>query len=272
MPDFSNRSYKAELLDADFIPKNDLIQNLKELNFINTYLGGHECVIKSFEKFIKIINTDNSKNIINTDKNINSKNIEINKNTINIINIENINNNENIVFSKIIEICEIGSGGGDNLFALSKYLSKKRYKYTLTGVDMKADCINYAQNTYPDIEFIESDFRKVNLKTKPDVFFNSLFCHHFTDESLVEMFRWMYSNSNHGFIVCDLHRHPLAYYSIKFLTMLFSKSYLVKNDAPLSVLRGFTKAEIKDLIHKAGITQYSLKWQWAFRWSLIVYK
>ena len=53
---------------------------------------------------------------------------------------------------------------------------------------------------------------------------------------------------------------------------LFSKSYLVKNDAPLSVLRGFKKNEWKNIFEKAGIKNYSIKWKWAFRYLIVVFK
>ena len=115
-----------------------------------------------------------------------------------------------------------------------------------------------------------SDYKKVHFKSKPDIIFCSLFCHHFKDDELVCMFRWMHDNSVLGFFINDLHRHPLAYHSIRMLTTLFSKSYLVKNDAPLSVLRGFKKRELVALLNKAGISNYTIRWKWAFRWLVIV--
>jgi hypothetical protein len=78
--------------------------------------------------------------------------------------------------------------------------------------------------------------------------------------------QWMHRNSTHGFFINDLHRHPLAYYSISLLTRLFSKSYLVKNDAPISVLRGFTRDDWKRIFRDAGLDNYSCHWRWAFRW------
>jgi hypothetical protein len=71
-----------------------------------------------------------------------------------------------------------------------------------------------------------------------------------------------------GFFINDLHRHPLAYHSIRLLTRTFSKSYLVKNDAPLSVRRGFRRGEWQRLLHDAGITGYTCSWRWAFRWLI----
>jgi hypothetical protein len=80
------------------------------------------------------------------------------------------------------------------------------------------------------------------------------------------MLVWMNENASVGFFINDLHRHPLAYHFIKITSKFFSKSYLVKNDAPLSVLRGFKKIEWKQLLRKAGLENASVKWRWAFRY------
>ena len=78
----------------------------------------------------------------------------------------------------------------------------------------------------------------------------------------------MKQKSSTGFFINDLQRHPFAYYSIKWITKLFSRSYLVKNDAPLSVARGFTKKEWKKIFNSAGINNFSIKWKWAFRYLI----
>jgi hypothetical protein len=46
---------------------------------------------------------------------------------------------------------------------------------------------------------------------------------------------------------------------------------LVKNDAPISVERGFKKKEWVQLSQQAGIEDVLIQWEWAFRY-LIVYK
>jgi hypothetical protein len=103
---------------------------------------------------------------------------------------------------------------------------------------------------------------------KPDIIFASLFCHHFTDEELIKMMAWMKENSNLGFFINDLHRNPISYRFIKFTSRLFSSSYLVKNDAPLSVLRGFKKQDWENILQQAGIINYTIQWKWAFRWLI----
>lgn len=229
MPDFSKRSYQKELLDRDNIPFDDIKQNMKELDFINTYLGGHQITIAGLQLLLK-------------------------KTT-----------------AQKITICEIGCGGGDNLSAIRKWCSKKNIKVKLIGIDINLNCIAYAKSRKEneEIEFITSDYRSVHFTEKPDILFSSLFCHHFTDEELQQQFNWMKEQSQLGFFVNDLHRHFLAYHSIKILSLIFSKSYLVRNDAPLSVLRGFSKKELQNILQKGSVNSGQLKWKWAFRWLLI---
>jgi 2-polyprenyl-3-methyl-5-hydroxy-6-metoxy-1,4-benzoquinol methylase len=217
------RSYKKELLDQDNIPFDDIKQNLKELNTINTLLGGHSITLAGIKKLLP-------------------------------------------TSDKEIHIVEIGCGGGDNLAYLQKKL-KGNLKYT--GIDLKESCIDFAKKTYPTINFITNDYRQASFDKKPDIIFTSLFCHHFTDEQLIEQFTWLQANTRIGFIINDLQRHPLAFHSIKILTQLFSKSYLVKNDAPLSVARGFHKDELQRLLSKAKIEQIQILWKWAFRYLVV---
>lgn len=228
MPDFLQRSYQKELLDGDNIPFEDIKRNMQELEFINTYLGGHKITIDGITSLLA-----NQKN--NT-----------------------------------VIICEIGCGGGDNLKAVNHWCKSKDLEAKFIGIDINKDCIAYAKENCSGltVEFIISDYKEVKFEQKPDIIFSSLFCHHFTNEELVDQLNWMKENSTTGFFINDLHRHPLAYYSIKWLTTLFSKSYLVKNDAPLSVARGFKKEEIQNLGSLSTCNRVNIKWKWAFRWLI----
>lgn len=166
-------------------------------------------------------------------------------------------------------VCEIGCGGGDNLKAID---NETKNELSILGLDINPDCIHVARNLKwrNKTHFQTKDFWKSKFDALPDIIFCSLFCHHFKEDKLVVMFQWLSQNSRSGFFINDLHRHPLAFYTIKILTRLFSKSYLVKNDAPLSVRRGFKKKELESILDKAGISNYKLHWRWAFRWLIIV--
>lgn len=171
-----------------------------------------------------------------------------------------------------ISVCEIGCGGGDNLAAIVQWCRDHDVSITCTGIDMKKECIVVAQELAllsGITNWITSDYRSAVLETKPDIIFSSLFCHHFTDAELVEQLRWMQQNSHVGFFINDLQRNWLAYHSIRLLTAVFSRSYLVKYDAPVSVTRGFLKKEWERLCNEAGITNALVKWRWAFRYLII---
>lgn len=173
-----------------------------------------------------------------------------------------------------VTICEIGCGGGDNLFAIHKRYTRENIPVRFIGIDLNPECIAYAREKYAGIpcEWICSDYALVKWEDKkPDIIFSSLFCHHFTDEQLVFMLKWLRQYSNKGFFINDLHRHWLAYYLIKYITRFFSRSYLVKNDACLSVARSFRKEDWERLFREAGVGEYTISWQWAFRY-LVTYK
>jgi len=228
MIDLSHRSYQKELMDGDNIPFAAMEQTLKELNTINTRLGGHAITLRGIEQLAE------------------------NK--------------------KKLTVCEIGCGGGDNLFAIHKYCLKRNIQADFIGIDMNAECIAFAKQQYPDLpcQWICSDYALVRMENKPAIIFSSLFCHHFTNDEILEMLGWMKSNATLGFFINDLHRHWLAYHSIRLITANFSSSYLVKNDAPLSVRRGFTRKDWEGLMKRGGLEQYTIKWKWAFRWLITV--
>lgn len=174
---------------------------------------------------------------------------------------------------KSIHVCEIGCGDGNNLFVIEQWCTKNNIQFKCIGVDIKQECIDAAKNKYQNInaEWVASDYKLLQFNNKPDIIFSSLFCHHFTDEDLIEQLKWMQQNSSVGFFINDLQRNWFAYHSIKIITKLFFKSYLVKNDAPLSVARGFYKNEWQRILLSACLNNYEIDWKWAFRY-LITYK
>ncbi|MEP6684485.1 MAG: methyltransferase domain-containing protein [Parafilimonas sp.] len=172
---------------------------------------------------------------------------------------------------KSIHVCEIGCGDGNNLFQLYKWCKKNKIEFSCTGIDIKPECIETAKKDYviENAIWFAQDYKTVTFKTKPDIIFSSLFCHHFEDVQLIYQLQWMKQNSTIGFFINDLQRNWFAYHSIKIITQFFSTSYLVKNDAPLSVARGFHKKEWIRLLNEAGIKNYMVDWKWAFRYLII---
>ncbi|MCE7065897.1 methyltransferase domain-containing protein [Dyadobacter sp. CY326] len=226
---FKTRSQQKELLDQDEIPEQDLFQNLRELDFINHWLGGYDI---SFNALKKVIRPGSKYTLV-----------------------------------------DIGCGGGDTLKRISNWNERAGYELDLYGVDYKPVCIAYASENLKGkaVQLICDDYRHIFRHLKQvDIIHACLFCHHLAEAQLVELIRFALENRS-ILVINDLERNRLAYYSIKWLTQLFSKSYLVKNDAPLSVLRGFKKKEWLHILQKAGAVHFSIHNKWAFRHEVIVY-
>ena len=170
-----------------------------------------------------------------------------------------------------VKIVDVGCGGGDNMMEIAKWCQKRNIDVEIIGIDMKDTCITYARNNtkeYDNMRFITSDYRHVDESF--DIVHSCLFTHHLDDEQLNQYLSWSKKNSKLGAIINDLHRNYFAYHSIKILTAIFSKSYLVKNDACLSVLRSFKGKEWKEHSEKAGFEHCELHWNWAFRYTTIL--
>ena len=235
MPDLSFRSTEKELIDDLDLDNDALRQNLEELAIINQYLGGNQVTISGLETVLKA-----SKPTQTTYK-----------------------------------IADLGCGGGDMLMVIAKWARKKQLKTTLIGIDANDFMIEFAKKRtaqFPEITYLHQNiFAREFQEHSFDIVTMTLFCHHFDDESLVKLLKQLKQQSRVAIVINDIHRHWFAYHSIAWITKLLLKSYLVKNDAKLSVWRAFRKSDLENIIQKAGFTRFSIKWKWAFRWEVVLF-
>lgn len=186
-----------------------------------------------------------------------------------------------VVFSALKEvslqnsfhISDWGCGSGDVLRAVAQ--KWKNLNLNFVGIDATPAAVDFAnrKNSASNISFILADVLSKEIsELKFDIVLSTLFTHHFADDEWIMLVRKMMVCSRHAVIIDDLHRHWLPYYTIKLITKLLTNSRLAQNDGPLSVLKGFKRKELELLLQKAGIKNYTIKWMWAFRWQIILYK
>ncbi len=233
MPDFSKRSEGIEIMDDLQCSGEVVDQTLRELEIINTWLGGNQVTINGIGKLFEQIHS-----------------------------------------SEEITIIDVGCGGGDMLRLIDLWGKKKNKKVKLIGIDANPNIIAFAKNNLKDLPHIE--FKAIDIfshefqSIKCDIVIGTLFFHHFSQQQLSSFFTVLKQQVRVGVVINDIHRHTLAYHSIKMLTSLFSKSAMVKFDAPLSVLRAFTKNELNEMLSHAEIRNYTIQWKWAFRWQVLI--
>ncbi|RYZ54596.1 MAG: methyltransferase domain-containing protein [Sphingobacteriales bacterium] len=230
--DLTVRSTLPELMDGAGVPSAAIRQALKELENVNTYLGGYALILDALDRLQ--------------------------------------------LPDREISIMDLGCGGGDILRSIAAWGVRKKKKLKLIGIDRNPEMTAYARERsaqFPNISYITADvFDDSLLDVQADISMNSLFCHHFDNDSLKLLIVRMQALSNMAVIINDLHRHWLAYHSIRLITKYFSKTYLVKYDAPLSVARAFTREEWENILAQTGMQNYTLRWRWAWRWELIIHK
>lgn len=209
-------------------------QTLRELEIINRLLGGNSATINGISKLVGNL----------TDK------------------------------ERTITIADIGCGGGDMLKEINRWAKQNDIKVELTGIDANPSIVNFARENcvkYSNIYFRVLNIFDPEFQNKSfDIITATLFTHHFGDKELSQLLAKLCRQAKVGIVINDLHRHWLAFYSIRILTWLFSRSEMVKFDAPISVLRAFKKNEIISILSQAGIERYLLGWKWAFRWQLVI--
>lgn len=231
---FKCRSQEKEILDNFSLSGKNLSKNLRSFSMVNRFLGGHSAVSNALSELLKK-------------------------------NFRSINQN--------ILIADLGCGGGDTLRFIAEWFKRKSLPCQLVGFDANQSCVDYSiKNSlnYNNIFFqtgdiLAIDFQQYNF----DIIMINTVCHHFTDEQMISLLKRL-KNQSAAMIVNDLHRHWLAYYSIKFLTYILPCSPLEKNDGPLSVLKAFTRKELELILKKADIHNYQIKWRWAFRYQVLI--
>ncbi len=229
---FKERSQLPEKMDQPDVPVADIHQALRELETINKLLGGYNVIFNALNK---------------------------------------------IDFrDDVVSILDLGCGGGDILRAVADWAKKKKIKVKLTGIDWNPVMTSFAvanAKDYPEITFkTMSIFDDALLSEEAHITMNTLFCHHFSNEEIKVLLKRMMELSSVAVIINDLHRNWFAYYSIKYITAVFSKTYLVKYDAPLSVARSLSRKEWEAILNDTGASNYKLNWKWAWRWQIIIRK
>lgn len=109
-------------------------------------------------------------------------------------------------------------------------------------------------SNFPEIDFMQGDL--LNLPFKPSSFDYVLCntaLHHFDFHQGVKILGAMARISRYGLIATDLCRGTLPYLLALGVCHLISRNKLTRNDGPLSVTRSYTLRELSHLAHSAGL-------------------
>ena len=221
---------RAELMDDPSVTALELHRVYHELEVINRWLGGHGISVEGVRRLVP---------------------------------------------SGPVSVLDVGFGGGDFAEVLVEWSKRTGRQIRYLGIEQSPVAVDYARSRvkHPHVHFEQRDLfevedRPLREEERFDVVHMSLTLHHFPGESAVRAMKAMAGWARVGVLVNDLQRHFLPYASIKLLTSLFSRSRLVRFDAPLSVNRGYTRRELTDICQTSGL-RADVWWRPMFRWMVL---
>lgn len=166
-----------------------------------------------------------------------------------------------------LTILDAGAGASDILHGFKKKIDRVR----IISLDANLAVCNFVKKSDSQSIVVCGDTKALPIKNDSvDIVHSSLFLHHFDEENISVIIQLFSSVAKHRIIINDLRRSHFALMGIKILTSLFSKSKMVKNDAPLSVRRGFKKKELIRIFDRLNLN-YTITRKWAFRWLIVVF-
>ena len=167
-------------------------------------------------------------------------------------------------------ILDVGTGAGEIPRRFAQRCARRGQDVRIVGIDLAETSVAYAAAR--SVKFPSLSFRVENLFDVTESF-DGVHCaamlHHVgEDDAIVEALAHMRKVAKVAVVVNDLHRHPLAYYPIKYAAPFITRNRMVRNDAALSVWRSFTRAELLNLATRAGWPAPTVRWHPMFRWFL----
>lgn len=164
------------------------------------------------------------------------------------------------------KILDIGSGTSDNLIAAKKHYPNLQ----ILSIDKNLHTLSISEKSL--IKVNSDAFHLPVKKESCNIIHTALFLHHFTEEQIQKLLKEFLRIAKDGIIINDLQRSFFALLGIKILTIIFSKSEIIKWDAPISVKRGFNKSEIISFLRNTGLRDFIIRRKWAFRWMIVIKK
>ncbi|MFN0086670.1 MAG: methyltransferase domain-containing protein [Blastocatellia bacterium] len=211
---FAKRSEESELIDGGDYGLDEFIDTLADLRRVNRYLGGVRALTRHLFPMIEATG------------------------------------------ERRIRLLDVGTGSGDIPSRIVEWARARRIEIDCVVVDLNEMAAAEAAartRDYPEIQVVRADAMRLPFADGSfDFVIASMFLHHFETPQAASLLRSFARVARVAFIINDLRRHPIAYYTIKLLTRIFTRNRLVRNDAALSVLRGFADPDLAELAGSAG--------------------
>jgi SAM-dependent methyltransferase len=159
-----------------------------------------------------------------------------------------------------LSVVDVGTGAADIPLALIDRARAGRRRLSITAVDNRPEILDAAVLAQPrltttaDLALRVADGRALPFSDRSfDIAHTSLVLHHLEPPAAVDLLREMARVARRGVVVNDLVRGRVAWLGAWLLSHLATTNRFTRHDAPLSVSRAYTVAELTSLIAAAGL-------------------
>jgi 2-polyprenyl-3-methyl-5-hydroxy-6-metoxy-1,4-benzoquinol methylase len=166
-----------------------------------------------------------------------------------------------------ISVLDVACGHGDLLRAIHSWAARRGLLVSLSGIDLNPRSrISATAATPPEmaITYHIGDVFEDQPSPRPDFIVSSQFAHHLNNEELVRFLIWLDRHAARGWLITDLHRHPIPYYGFRLLALVAGWHRIVRIDGTISIARGFRSEDWQRALAAAGLTA-AVSWRFPFR-------
>ena len=159
-----------------------------------------------------------------------------------------------------LTVLDVGTGAADIPVALLARAARNGRRLLVTGIDNRPEVLDAAVarrprlGITPGLELHVGDGRALSFPDRSfDIAHSSMLLHHLEPTGAVALLREMSRVARRGVVVNDLLRGRLAWLGAWLLSHVATRNRYTRYDAPLSVRRAYTVAELTALIAAAGL-------------------
>lgn len=166
-----------------------------------------------------------------------------------------------------LRVLDVATGGGDVLRGVAELAAKAGVTIEGLGIDRSAVAIEHATaetaSEWP-LTYSVADALADPLPEGYEVGMASLFCHHLSEASVIDLLRRL-AASTRVVVVSDLRRSRLGLLLAELSCRGFTRSPIVHVDGPRSVRSAFTMNEFRELAERAGLAGMEVRPIWPQR-------
>jgi ubiquinone/menaquinone biosynthesis C-methylase UbiE len=162
--------------------------------------------------------------------------------------------------ARTTSILDVGTGGADIPVALLADARRRGRQLEVVATDVRPEVLDAARAARPALAHVPGlalDVADGRSLPHPDRSFDiahaSLVVHHLPPEEAVTLLAEMARVARLGIVVNDLDRGRRHWLGALLVGHLLTRNRYTRRDAPLSVRRAYTPAEMRELLARAGL-------------------